>query len=110
MLAATVAEYLRGRDHDAVADVEIARLVGSPDSDALDWATRRERVVVTRNVIDFVQLDRQWISVGRQHSGIVYVSSKTFPMTRGSKWQVSAALDVLAKAKRLPAPGHTSYL
>ena len=64
MLSQSIAEQLRSRGLDAIALTEVPGLSGIPDDEVLTYATSVNRIVVTRNVRDFVVLDRQWRDAG----------------------------------------------
>jgi hypothetical protein len=53
------------------------------------------RALVTANIKDFVPLDAQYKAAGRQHAGLVLVSTKTFPRDRTLLSGLTDALDVL---------------
>ncbi|MDO8306841.1 MAG: DUF5615 family PIN-like protein [Actinomycetota bacterium] len=110
MLSPAIAESLRGQGIDAYGIAERPDLVGSPDPAVLELATREERVLVTCNTRDFAILDRAWMAAGRRHSGIVFVSTASFPQNRGFVGAVAAALAGLASGNALPAPGQCQFL
>lgn len=110
MVPAAIAMYLREHGRDAVAVLEVADLVGCPDSEILEWAARQMRVLVTLNIVDFARLDRQWLAQDRRHQGILYVSSKTFPAKRGAVWNIAAALEARMREGTLPTSGSSWYL
>ena len=65
-----LAELLRDGGHDVVAVVELAGLVGQPDSEVARWASEEGRVVVTENVVDYVSLDPAG------HAGLLLVNAR----------------------------------
>ena len=85
-------------------------LVGAPDETVLEVATSERRIVVTRNIVDFVPLSQQWSAAGRQHAGVVAVATKTFPQDRGFVGVATAALDGLLRRGHLPGPGQVVWL
>lgn len=95
MLSDEIAAGLRERGHDVLAVVADAELVGRPDPDILAFATAARRVVVTRNIKDFVVLDARLRADDRAHAGIVAVSTKTFPEDRQAIGALVGALDTL---------------
>lgn len=50
MVPAAIAMYLGEHGRDAVAVLDVADLVGRPDSEILEWAARQMRVLVTLNI------------------------------------------------------------
>jgi predicted nuclease of predicted toxin-antitoxin system len=44
------------------------------DEQQLEYATSQGRAILTRNAVDFIRLDMQWKSAGREHSGIICLS------------------------------------
>lgn len=65
-----LAEALRKRGHDVIHAREVNRESLSDESQ-LNFATEGNRCIVTFNVGDFVRLHNQWMSVGREHTGII---------------------------------------
>jgi hypothetical protein len=92
MLSGSIAEQLRARGHDAVAVVERDELIGASDKDILATATAENRALVTLNVRHFVLLDQGYRAVGRNHAGLVLVSTKTFPPSPGTTGALVRAL------------------
>jgi uncharacterized protein with PIN domain len=48
-----------------------AGMMEASDATQLAFVASQQRVLVTRNTSDFCRLHREWLSVGREHSGIV---------------------------------------
>jgi len=69
-----VAAALVQRGHDAIA------ASGSHD-DLLREATRQRRVLVTFNVVDFVEVAHRFAHAQEDHGGIVVIHSGSFPRT-----------------------------
>lgn len=82
MLSADIAVRLGKRGHDVVAVVADSSLVGLADQQILPEAAASGRAPVTANIKDFIPLDAQYKTAGRQHAGLVLVSTKTFPQDR----------------------------
>jgi hypothetical protein len=95
MLSADIAVRLGKRDHDVVAVVADSSLVGLADQQILSEAAASGRALVTANIKDFVPLDAQYKTAGRQHAGLLLVSTKTFPQDRTLLSALTDALDVL---------------
>ena len=100
MLGPRVAEQLRAKGVDAVALVEEPSHRGLPDAEVLELATATDRVVVTRNVVDFLRLDQQWRAAGRAHAGILLVPQASFPHDRAF---VGAVVTALAAHEVVPS-------
>jgi len=110
MLSPAIAEQLREREWDAQALTEIPGLAGISDDEVLAYATTAHRVVVTRNVRDFIMLDRQWRDLGRTHSGIACLGSQAFRQDRAFVGSVVSALARSMSEGSLPAPGTCGFL
>ena len=78
MISPSVAADLRQSDHDVIAAVERGAL-GASDPYQLALAIRERRTLVTYNVRDFAVLARATAATGRDHWGIVLVSSLRIP-------------------------------
>jgi predicted nuclease of predicted toxin-antitoxin system len=79
MLAAIVAEQLRGRERDVEAVSERRELRGLTDRDLFEYAQGAERSLVTYNRDDFLELDRLYRGENRPHCGIVILNPRRFP-------------------------------
>jgi hypothetical protein len=62
----------------AVVTVLDAGLIEKPDEEQLAFATERGCVLYTFNVSDFYRLHTQWVSVGREHAGIILAPQQRF--------------------------------
>lgn len=102
MLSAAIAKQLRAAGLDAVAVVEDPQLVGAPDEDILEYATTQHRCVVTANISDFAALSGSWLSAGRTHWGIAYVSARAFPQNRSFIGNIVRAIQATAEQGALP--------
>ena len=85
-----------------------ARLL--PDEDVLVGATESGRALVTANIKDFMPIDARCRVSSRSHAGLVMVSSKTFPQSRGYVIAVTSALDALLAADGCIQPGGVVFL
>ena len=110
MLAATIAHQLRERGHDVYAITERPHLVSLPDDQVLGLAEAEDRALVTANIGDFATLDGRWAAAGREHGGIVFVTTSAFPQDRGFIGALVTALDAAAHDGKLPGRGQTHYL
>ena len=110
MLSGAIAAQLRARDLDLVAVVESPRLVGTPDEELLAHAAEQERVLVTANVADFAAIATDWRAVGREHAGLVYVTSRAFPQDRSFVGAIVSSLFRLHDSRGLPRPGTETFL
>ena len=77
LLSADIAVRLGKRGHDVVAVVADSSLVGLADQQILPEAAASGRALVTANIKDFIPLGAQYKTTGRQHAGLVLVSTKT---------------------------------
>lgn len=98
MLPPAIAEGLRARGHDVIAVSERADLRSLDDPAQLAAATREGRVIVTRDVADYLGLDRDCRAATREHAGIVLVTDRFAPDAVGP---LVKELDELLKG---PAP------
>lgn len=110
MIGPRVARELRGRGHDVVAVAERTDLRALPDDAVLDVASEEARVLVTLNIGDFARLHQQLLSEGRQHCGLVMVTTQAFPQNRRFVGALVSALHEAATNSSLPTPGDVLYL
>ncbi len=110
MLSGRIAEQLRASGHDVYAIVERPNLVQLPDEQVLALGADEQRAVVTLNIADFTMLDALWTSQGREHAGLLLLSTVTFTQDRSFVGAVLAALDEAAQLGELPGPGETRFL
>src|SRR5262245_29258205 len=74
-LSPLLAEVLREHGYDAESCHEAGRAnLSIPDDDQLHYATQAGRVILTFDISDFVQLDSEWKSLGKEHAGIIVSS------------------------------------
>lgn len=67
-----LAGALRARGYDAESCQEAGRVsLDIPDEQQLGYAAIRDRAILTFDVGDYQQLDRDWKATGRQHAGII---------------------------------------
>jgi Domain of unknown function (DUF5615) len=95
MLSDDIAGQLRKHHHDVLAVVADPGLVALPDDRILVEAATAGRALVTANVKDFMPLDAQYKTAGRQHAGLILVSTKTFVQDRSFTGAVVDALAAL---------------
>ncbi len=110
MLSDDIADQLRKRDHDVLAVVADTALVGLPDDQILARSAAMGRALVTVNIKDFMPLDIQYKASGRQHPGLILISTKTFPQDRS--W-TGAVVDALAALLARPdgiGPDRVAFL
>lgn len=108
MLPPRLADELRLRGIDTLAVVDDPGLSGAPDPDILEHATDQGRVLVTENIRDFARLHSQWLAQNRSHSGILFVSSKTYPYNRGRFSRLLKAIEQIHR-QSLPC-GQIAFL
>ena len=68
---------LRARGFDVLTSFE-ARMNGQNDESQLSIASSQHRLLITANVRDFAQLHRDWLRLGRPHSGIMLVPQQRY--------------------------------
>lgn len=95
MFSDAIAQQLRAQGHDVVSVVANQALVALPDDQILAYAVAEGRALVTANIKDFTPLDRQYRGAGRDHAGLILVSTKTFPQNRGFSNAITAALGAM---------------
>lgn len=100
MFTPTIAERLV--NHDVRALVANPAMVGTDDASVLRHATAEGRAVVTRNIKDFVALDRKYRGEGRAHAGLALVSTKRFPEDRTATAALIRALGRLLAEGGVP--------
>ena len=110
MLPVTVAEQLTREGCDTAAVSARPDLRGAADADVLEAAAREGRVLVTDNARDVAPLSNAWAGQARTHPGIILISSKSFPMTRGRSGRIAAALLERCHNDDWPQPGQYDFL
>lgn len=95
MFSSAIAEQLRANGHDVITVVADPALVSLPDDQILAHAASAGRALVTANIKDFMPLDGQYRAAGQSHSGLILVSTKTFPQDRSFVGAVAGALGAL---------------
>lgn len=61
---------LRSRGYDAISAHEVD-MRGGTDKEQLEYASKRNRVILTRNIRHFIALQREYYKKGLQHEGIL---------------------------------------
>jgi hypothetical protein len=110
MFSDHIAQQLRSQGHDVTSVVADPALVGLPDEQVLAYATAQGRVLVTANIKDFVPLDGRYRAAGQSHAGLILVSTKTFPQTRGFTTTITAALTALLSGTTKIQPSQVLFL
>lgn len=110
MFPRAMADQLSTKGHDVRAVVAGPEFVGLPDEEVLIGATEAGRALVTANIRDFMPLDARYRAASRSHAGLVMVSSKTFPQSRGYVIAVTSALDALLAAGGVIQAGAVVFL
>jgi predicted nuclease of predicted toxin-antitoxin system len=98
-LPPAIAEILRMANIPASSVVHEKRQ-GLSDEEQLAYAARRQLILVTANIADYVELARQWAARGHEHAGLVLVSTKRFP--RRDARAIARALRLLAARETAP--------
>lgn len=110
MLSSVIAVQLGARGHDVVALHEHPELRGIADSQALELSATDNRLLVTTNIADFVALDRLWRQAGKDHAGIILISTATFPQDKSFIGGIVTSLDAAAMSGKLPRNTDVAYL
>jgi hypothetical protein len=110
MFSDTIAQQLRTKGHDVISVVAQPALVGLPDDQILAYATTEARALVTANTKDFMPLDGRYQAAGQAHPGLILVSTKTFPQSRGFTTAIMAALEALLSDANKIQPGQVVFL
>jgi len=84
-LSPSIALVLRQRGVAATSAHEVGNSQ-LDDRAQLEYATREGRVIVTRNIIDFIRLAREAVATNTEHAGIVLVPASF----RGDEFQAVA--------------------
>jgi len=93
MYPSRLAMELRRRGHDVVATQERPDQRETDDEPLLLIATSERRALVTENVADFPDIVTSLTEEQRSHSGVLLVSSRTFPRTEDGLGLLVRALD-----------------
>jgi hypothetical protein len=110
MFSDEIAGQLRKHGHDVQAVVADPGLVSLPDDRILAEAAVEGRALVTANVKDFRPLDAQYKTAGRQHAGLILVSTKTFPQDRSFPGAIVDALAALLSPPEGIGPDRVTFL
>jgi hypothetical protein len=68
---------LRSRGVTVLTALE-AGLIGTDDEQQLAFATERECVLYSHNACDFYRLHTEWVSIGREHAGMILAPQQRF--------------------------------
>jgi hypothetical protein len=110
MFSDAIAQQLRTEGYDVVSVVAHPALVGLPDDQILAHAMAEGRALATANIKDFIPLDSRYRAAGQAHSGLILVSTKTFPQNRGFTTAITAALETLLSGTDKVQPGQVLFL
>jgi hypothetical protein len=110
MFADDIAQQLRAKDYDAISVVTDPALVGLPDDQILAYATTEGRALVTASIKDFIPLDGRYRAAGQSHAGLILLSTKTFPQTRGFPSAITTALATLLSGTAKIQSGQVLFL
>ena len=95
MFSDEIAQQLRAKGYDVISVVADPALAGLPDDQILAYAANEGRALVTANIKDFVPLDGRYRAAGQAHSGLILVSTKSFPQNRGFRSAITTSLATL---------------
>ncbi len=110
MFTDDIVQQLRTKGYDVISVVADPALVGLPDDQILAYATAEGRALVTANVKDFIPLDTRYRAADQSHTGLILVSTKTFPQNRGFPSAVATALAVLLSGTAKIQPSQVLFL
>ena len=110
MFSDDIAQQLGAKGYDVISVVADQTLVGLPDDQVLAYATTAGRALVTANIKDFVPLDGRHRGAGQSHAGLVLVSTKTFPQSRGFPSAITTSLATLLSGSAQIQPGQVLFL
>ncbi len=77
-----VAVQLRDGGHDVVAVTEHTHLRSRSDEALFEWCQEEGRTIVTHDRDDFLALDRECKSDGKDHAGIIVLNVGAFRSVR----------------------------
>ncbi len=100
MFTSVIAQRLGEHGHDVAAVVTDQALLGLSDEQILAAAAAGGRALVTANIKDFAPLDAAYKATGRNHAGLVLVSTKAFAHGRSF---IGAIVEALATLLAEPA-------
>lgn len=109
MFSGVIAEQLRTKGHDVLAVVTDPAMAALPDDQVLARATAAGRALVTANIKDFIALDARYRAGSQEHSGLILVSSKSFPQDRSYSAALTGALAAVLDGG-LIQPGQVMFL
>ncbi len=109
MLSADIAEGLRARGRDVIAVVEHDELRGLADEEQFERAQSEQRAMVTYNRDDYLEIDRSYRQLGREHAGLVILNAHRFPQGRQTIGALVASLDAFLAAGP-PYPSFVHWL
>lgn len=110
MFTDDIAQQLRSQGYDVISVVADPALIGLPDDQILAHATTEGRALVTANIKDFIPLDTRYRAADQSHAGLILVSTKTFPQSRGFPSAVTTALAALLGNAAKIQPGQVLFL
>ena len=98
MYARGIAEGLRARGHDAESASERDDLRSLADAARFEAMQGERRVIVTKNVRDFMPLVRQALQAGSTCHGVVFTSDRSLPRRKANIGTFVDLLDTLLAA------------
>jgi hypothetical protein len=110
MFSDDIAQQLGAKGYDVISVVADQTLVGLPDDQVLAYATTAGRALITANIKDFVPLDGRYRAAGQSHAGLVLVSTKTFPQSRGFPSAITTSLATLLSGSAKIQSGQVLFL
>jgi hypothetical protein len=110
MFTDDIAQQLCSQGYDVISVVADPALIGLPDDQILAHATTEGRALVTANIKDFIPLETRYRAADQSHAGLILVSTKTFPQSRGFPSAVTTALAALLGNTAKIQPGQVLFL
>ena len=110
MFSDEIARQLRANGYDVISVAADSALAGLPDDQVLAYATTGGRAIVTANIKDLVPLAGRYHADGQLHAGLILVSTKTFPQSRGFPSAFTTALEAPLGSTAKIQPGQVLFL
>lgn len=77
-ISPNVASELNEKGIDALSVYDVKNR-GLSDREQFEFAQKEKRTFTTYDIVDFLEIGKEYISKGKEHYGIILVSSKTIP-------------------------------
>lgn len=87
-ISPNIASELKERGTDAVSVYQVKNR-GLSDREQFEFAQKEKRTFITYDITDFLEIGKEYIAKGKEHYGIILVSSKTIPQSNIGKLVLS---------------------